>query len=134
MRIISTTAFVCLSSKHCFNFDNTHDDTRNFSSNYIEYNYGWGFEGYSEYVLPMGLLVILKQLSTVLSEIVRGLNLNLLYTFNLIVIVLLICVACWIEKPSSPFSVLAMLISGHIANLLIGIFMVIRAIQRGNVK
>ena len=92
------------------------------------------FEGYSEYVLPMGLLVILKQLSTVLSEIVRGLNLNLLYTFNLIVIVLLICVACWIEKPSSPFSVLAMLISGHIANLLIGIFMVIRAIQRGNVK
>jgi len=92
------------------------------------------FEGYSEYVLPMGLLVILKQLSTVLSEIVRGLNLNLLYTFNLIVIVLLICVACWIEKPSSPFSILAMLISGHIANLLIGIFMVIRAIQRGNFK
>lgn len=92
------------------------------------------YEGYSEYVLPMGLLVVLKQLSTVLSEIVRGLNLNILYTYNLVVIILLIFVACWIAKPSNPISVLVMLILGHVANLLVGLFIVMRVIQRGNVK
>ena len=92
------------------------------------------YEGYSEYVLPMGLLVVLKQLSTVLSEIVRGLNLNILYTSNLFVIILLIFIACWIAKPSSPISVLVMLISGHVANLLASLFIVMCAIQRGNVK
>ena len=92
------------------------------------------YEGYSEYVLPMGLLVVLKQLSTVLSEIVRGLNLNILYTYNLVVIILLIFVACWIAKPSNPISVLVILILGHVANLLVGLFIVMRVIQRGNVK
>jgi len=92
------------------------------------------YEGYSEYVLPMGLLVVLKQLSTVLSEIVRGLNLNMLYTRNLTLIILLICGTCWIAKPSTPISVLVMLIAGNLANLSIGIFIVMRAIQRGNVK
>ena len=92
------------------------------------------FEGYIEYVLPMGLLVILKQLSTVLSEIARGLNLNLLYASTLITIMLLISVTCWIARPSSPISVLIMLIGGHVANLVIGIFIVRRTVQKGNTK
>jgi hypothetical protein len=92
------------------------------------------FEGYNEYVLPMGMLVILKQLSTVLSEIARGLNLNAFYAGTLISIILLISVTCFIVKPSSPFSVLIMLISGHVANLAIGIFLVMRVVQRGNIK
>ena len=92
------------------------------------------FEGYNEYVLPMGMLVILKQLSTVLSEIARGLNLNAFYAGTLISIILLISVTCFIVKPSSPFSVLIMLIYGHVANLAIGIFLVMRVVQRGNIK
>lgn len=92
------------------------------------------YEGYSEYILPMGLLVVLKQLSTVLSEIVRGLNLNMPYTCNLLLIILLICATCWIAKPSTPISVLVMLIAGNVANLSIGVFIVVRATQRGNVK
>jgi len=92
------------------------------------------FEGYSGYVLPMGLLVILKQMSTVLSEIARGLNLNLFYASTLITIMLLISVTCWIARPSSPIPVLIMLVGGHVANLAIGIFIVRRQIQKGNTK
>lgn len=91
------------------------------------------YEGYSAYVIPMGLLVILKQLTTVLSEIARGLNLNLFYAATLITIILLISITCWIAMPSSPISVLIMLICGHVANLAIGIFIVRRSVQEGNI-
>lgn len=85
---------------------------------------------YSVYLIPMAILVLVKQTSSVLAEIIRGLDLNVYYSLHLSLIFIGISIFCLALQPHNPFSILVIVISGHIVNIGAGYYMVSRSIQK----
>jgi O-antigen/teichoic acid export membrane protein len=88
------------------------------------------YEDYSHYVIPMAILVLLKQTSTVLAEIIRGLDLNIYYAVYLFFILASTTIASIIIRPNDPISILLIVLAGHLVNLGAGIRLVASTIGK----
>ena len=87
------------------------------------------YQGYSSYVFEMAVLIVLKQVFSILSEIARGLDLNLLYSFVLFLSIAGSALGCVIVKPENPLSLLSIILIAQIFNLLICYVLVYRAVR-----
>lgn len=88
------------------------------------------YEGYSHYILPMAILVLLKQTSSVLAEMIRGLDLNIFYAFYLSLIFISMTAICIVIQPHNPTLILSIVLAGHVVNLGAGIYLVTTTIQK----
>lgn len=83
------------------------------------------YSGYSEFVLPMAMLVVIKQINSVFGEVARGLNLNFRYGLSLFTSLLCIAVLYEYVDPKSPKGIIAISLFGQGFNFIL-VFYIIR--------
>lgn len=82
------------------------------------------YSGLGNHILLVSLIVITRQLNTVFSEMVRGLNLNAIYSWILFTTMLAFLTFLFIYRPTGIHEILLFAFSGQIVNLVATVILI----------
>lgn len=86
--------------------------------------------GYSRYIYLMAFLVLFKQVNSVLGEIIRGLNLNLLYSWTLGVSLIGIILVFKFMNLETQNQIILLILIGQIINFIASLCIILRHLKR----